>query len=94
MDSGLRTLVEAEKMMQIAFLLPSAAFVGWLGGLGLDHLFHTGWIETVGIVFGGFAGLFYVVRLVIATKPSQAGKGGAGSSAPNAGKNEEKREER
>jgi ATP synthase protein I len=64
-SGGLATLVQAEKMMQIALLLPSAAFVGWLMGAGLDKLFHTTWIAAAGIVFGGVAGLVYVVRLVM-----------------------------
>ena len=78
-DGGIRTLVEAEKLMQIAVMLPSAAFVGWLLGLWLDKWLHTGWIALFGIIFGGFAGLFYVVRLVITTKPS--GDGGAGQGS-------------
>ena len=31
-SGGLATLVQAEKLMQIAILLPSAAFIGWLLG--------------------------------------------------------------
>ena len=64
--SALAGLVEAEKMMQIAILLPSAAFVGWLLGLWADKLLHQTWISLAGIIFGGVSGLVYVVRLVIA----------------------------
>jgi hypothetical protein len=63
--SGLGTLVEAEKMMQIAILLPSSAFIGWLAGAWLDGRLHQSWIALAGIIFGGFAGLVYVVRLVV-----------------------------
>jgi F0F1-type ATP synthase assembly protein I len=73
---GLATLVQAEKMMQIALLLPSAAFVGWLLGAWLDKLLHQAWIGIAGIVFGGISGLVYVIRLVIHTgTDDQSGKG-------------------
>jgi uncharacterized membrane protein YfcA len=72
--SGLATLVEAEKLMQIAILLPSSAFIGWLIGAWLDSRLHQDWIAVAGIIFGGFSGLVYVVRLVIATG-SKAGAG-------------------
>ena len=65
-SGGLATLVQAEKMMQIALLLPSAAFVGWLFGAWLDRWLHTTWIAAAGIVFGGISGLIYVIRLVLA----------------------------
>ena len=77
-SSGLDTLVQAEKLMQIAILLPSAAFVGWLLGAWADRAWHQSWLGIAGIVFGGISGLVYVVRLVIATG-AQNGKGSAGS---------------
>ena len=64
-QSALTSLVEAEKMMQIAILLPSAAFVGWVLGLWADKLLHTSWIQVFGILFGGVAGLIYVVRIAM-----------------------------
>jgi ATP synthase protein I len=75
-SGGLATLVQAEKMMQIALLLPSAAFVGWLMGAGLDKLFHTTWIAAAGIVFGGIAGLVYVIRLVLSSSSQISDKSG------------------
>ena len=75
-SGGLATLVQAEKMMQIALLLPSAAFVGWLMGAGLDKLFHTTWIAAAGIVFGGIAGLVYVIRLVLSSSSQINDKSG------------------
>jgi F0F1-type ATP synthase assembly protein I len=77
-SAGLETLVQAEKLMQIAILLPSAAFIGWLLGAWADKVFHQSWIAVVGIVFGGISGIVYVVRLVISTKPEN-GKGNDGS---------------
>lgn len=65
-------------MMQIAVLLPSSAFVGWLIGAWLDKALHQSWITLAGIIFGGFAGLVYVVRLVIeAGKPKPVSKPGS-----------------
>jgi ATP synthase protein I len=66
--SGLGVLVEAEKLMQIAILLPSATFIGWLGGAWLDSLLHQHWIAIVGLLFGGVSGLVYVIRLAIAAE--------------------------
>ena len=71
--SGLASLAEAEKMMQVSVLLPSSAFVGWLMGAGLDKLLHQTWITLVGILFGGISGIVYVVRMVVtaSAKPAQ-----------------------
>ncbi|HEY2859267.1 MAG TPA: AtpZ/AtpI family protein [Terracidiphilus sp.] len=74
-SGGLATLVQAEKMMQIAILLPCAAIVGWLLGAWLDKTFHQSWIGIAGIVFGGISGLVYVIRLVISTDTSKSDKG-------------------
>ena len=76
-SSGIASLAEAERMIQISVLLPSSAFVGWLMGAGLDKLFHQTWITLVGILFGGLSGIVYVVRMVVTAgvKPGQhAGK--------------------
>jgi F0F1-type ATP synthase assembly protein I len=90
-SSGIETLVQAEKLMQIAILLPSAAFIGWLAGAWLDSKLHTAWIGIAGVLFGGVSGLVYVVRLAINTgnQVGDDGKGdggnGAGSGKPGAG---------
>jgi ATP synthase protein I len=78
--SGLASLVQAEKMMQIAILLPSSAFIGWLIGAWLDKTLHQSWMSLAGILLGGISGLVYVVRLVIAVKsnPKPETKSGAG----------------
>ena len=81
-SSGIDTLVQAEKLMQIAILLPSAAFIGWLAGAWLDRHFHQSWIGIAGIVFGGISGLVYVVRLVIATGNNEP-KPGNGQGSPD-----------
>ena len=83
-SSGIETLVQAEKLMQIAILLPSAAFIGWLAGAWLDSRLHQSWIGIAGIVFGGISGLVYVIRLVMASvgdsKPNSGNGTGKGSS--------------
>jgi ATP synthase protein I len=78
-SSGIETLVQAEKLMQIAILLPSAAFIGWLGGAWLDGRLHQSWMGTAGIVFGGISGLVYVIRLVMAS----GGNSGTGTEKGN-----------
>jgi ATP synthase protein I len=75
-SGGLATLVQAEKLFQIALLLPCAAIVGWLLGAWADKAFHTDWISILGIVVGGISGLVYVVRLVISTGTGDGKPGG------------------
>jgi ATP synthase protein I len=75
-SSGIETLVQAEKLMQIALLLPSAAVIGWLMGAWADSKLHTSWLGLAGMVFGGISGLVYVVRMVLSTKPDSDGDGG------------------
>lgn len=63
---GLDAVVQAEKMIQIALLLPSAAFIGWLLGAWIDGKLHTKWIGLAGIMFGGISGMVAAVRMAIA----------------------------
>ncbi|HET6170915.1 MAG TPA: AtpZ/AtpI family protein [Terracidiphilus sp.] len=79
-SGGLATLVQAEKMMQIAILLPSAAFIGWLLGAWADRALHQQWIGIAGILFGGISGLVYVIRLVL-TAGKDDGTPGKGSGS-------------
>jgi ATP synthase protein I len=78
-SGGIATLVQAEKLMQIAILLPSSAFIGWLAGAWLDSHLHQAWIGLTGMVFGGISGLVYVVRLVLATGDGSGSKSTAKS---------------
>ena len=80
-SAGLEGLVQAEKLMQIALLLPSSAFIGWLAGAWADSHFHQSWIGIVGCVFGGISGLVYVVRLALASGRDSAN--GAGTESGN-----------
>jgi hypothetical protein len=77
---ALSALVEAEKMFQIAILLPLAAFVGWWVGAWLDSHLHQSWIGIAGALFGGVSGLVYVARMAIhsmsvSRKGTKSGKG-------------------
>ena len=63
---SLDAVVQAEKMIQIALLLPCAAFIGWLIGAWLDGKLQTHWIGLAGIVFGGISGMVGAVRMAIA----------------------------
>lgn len=74
--------VQAEKLLQIALMLPSAAFVGWLAGYGLDRWLHQSWIGVSGAIFGIIAGLVGAVRTAVAY--------GAGSKEGNEDENGKK----
>ncbi|MBV8632139.1 MAG: AtpZ/AtpI family protein [Silvibacterium sp.] len=58
----MNTLVQAESLLQIAFVLPAAVLIGWGAGALLDKRLHTHWIYIVGLLFGSAAGLVEVVR--------------------------------
>jgi ATP synthase protein I len=74
------SVVQAEKMIQVALVLPCAAFLGWLAGAWLDSLLHQRWISMAGIVIGIIAGLVGAIRLAMAT----SGGADADSQAGNA----------
>ncbi|MGB7548203.1 MAG: AtpZ/AtpI family protein [Terracidiphilus sp.] len=86
-STGLQGLVQAEKMMQIAFVLPSAAFIGWLGGSWADNHFHQSWIALAGFAFGSVAGLVHVIRLALAaeksSRPENKAGNGTGKGTPS-----------
>jgi uncharacterized membrane protein YfcA len=90
-DAGLFSAwIQAEKLMQIALVLPCAAFIGWLIGAWLDHRLHQTWIAIAGVIFGGVSGLFYSIRVALAANKdprmqdddtSDPGKGSGGLGA-------------
>ena len=61
-SKGMNTFVQAESLLQIAFVLPAAVLIGWGAGALLDKWLHTNWIYIVGLLFGSAAGLLEVVR--------------------------------
>jgi ATP synthase protein I len=88
--SGFGSLVEAEKLMQMAFVLPTALVICWAGGWWLAGRTHQKWIEIAGIVFGCIVGLVYVIQMAIAVEKKssleevsqdETGKGSPGSKS-------------
>jgi F0F1-type ATP synthase assembly protein I len=62
----LNGLVQAEKVMQIAFVLPCAMVIGWGAGWGVDHLLHSHWAVAVGLILGIIAGMITAIRMAVA----------------------------
>lgn len=62
---AVNSIVRAERLTQIAFILPAAVVVGWLLGAGLDKWLHQHWIYLVGIILGCVAGFIQIFRLVL-----------------------------
>jgi hypothetical protein len=82
--------IQAEKMIQIALVLPCAALIGWLAGAWIGNRLHQSWIPLAGIVFGGASGLIYAVRTALNANKDPAlqdkdddqdGKGSAGTQS-------------
>jgi ATP synthase protein I len=57
-------IVRAERLLQIAIILPLSVVVGWAVGVGLDKWLHQQWIYLAGIIFGAVAGFYEVFRVV------------------------------
>jgi F0F1-type ATP synthase assembly protein I len=64
-DGALHSLVQAEKLIQLALLIPASTMVGWIAGVGLDKLFHQHWIYIAGLLFGATAGFVQMFRTVL-----------------------------
>lgn len=61
-SENMKLLIKAEKLTQIAFVMPAAVLIGWGIGTLLDKWLHTGWIYIAGLIVGAAAGLFEAVR--------------------------------
>jgi ATP synthase protein I len=61
-NGGLKDLVTAESMVQLALAIPAGCLVGWAFGTWLDHHFHQQWIAVTGIVLGAIAGFIQIYR--------------------------------
>jgi len=46
----------------LAFLLPASSFAGYVVGWLLDHLFHTGFLYLVFLLFGIAGGFLELIR--------------------------------
>jgi ATP synthase protein I len=64
-SGGMKSLVQAEKLVQIAFVLPCAMVVGWAMGWGVDHLLHSHWATFAGLVLGIISGMVTVIRMAM-----------------------------
>jgi hypothetical protein len=82
--TGIGAYIQAEKLMQIAFVPPVAVVLCWLAGWWLGNKFHSHWLEIAAIMFGCVAGLVYVVQTAVGVEketrmrnadPNQPGKG-------------------
>jgi len=72
---GVHSLVQAEKIMQIAFVLPCAMLFGWGVGWGVDHFLHTRYGAAIGLVLGIVAGMVSVIRTAMTAMNSISGRG-------------------
>ena len=61
-SGGLKDLVKAESMIQLALAIPLGCLVGWAIGSWLDHHFHQGWMMIAGIVLGAVGGFIQIYR--------------------------------
>jgi len=75
--------VQAEKMIQIALVLPCAGFIGWLIGAGFDKWLHKTWIGMLGVGFGIVAGLVGVIQMAFAFSANPKSGGNIGNGPEN-----------
>lgn len=87
MSSGVSAIVQAEKGIQIALLIPSSVAICWVIGALLDKYFHQSWISIAGIVFGAVSGLVYIFRMAIQDERNFL-KGSNSQSGPGKGNSE------
>ena len=73
-------LIKAEKLTQIAFILPVSVLVGWLLGVLADRLLHQHWIFVAGLVLGAVAGFVQLFRMI--AEPGLLAGAAPDSSAP------------
>lgn len=68
------SLVQAERLIQIALVLPIAVLIGWFFGAMLDRWLHQTWITVVGLILGMIAGMLEAVRMALAAGNSKSKK--------------------
>lgn len=66
LKSGVQSWVQAEKMVQIALVLPCAVLIGWGCGAWLDNRLHQSWMTLAGIALGSVAGMVSAIRMALA----------------------------
>ena len=70
---GTNSLVQAEQVMQIAFVLPCAMLVGWGMGWGVDKLSGSHWAVVPGLILGLVAGMVSAIRMAMAAMKGSGG---------------------
>jgi F0F1-type ATP synthase assembly protein I len=63
-SGALDGLVQGERMLELAFVLPVSVCVGLFFGYLLDRWLHQHWIEVAGIALGAVAGFIEVFRIL------------------------------
>ncbi len=56
--------VQIGNYASLGFMLPACTVVGYLMGLGLDHLFQTTFLRIVFLILGIVAGFVELIRIV------------------------------
>ena len=79
-NGSVEALIKAEKLTQIAFILPVSVLVGWLLGALADRLLHQHWIFVAGLILGAVAGFVQLFRMI--AEPSLLAGAAPDSSAP------------
>lgn len=74
-SAPLKSLAQAESVMQIAFVLPCALVVGWGMGWCVDHFLHVHWAILVGLVLGLVAGMVSAIRMASQAMNSLGNRG-------------------
>ena len=76
---GIATLVQAERLMQIALVLPCALLIGWALGWSVDHFLHSHWGVIAGLILGIISGMVSAVRMALdAGKAKKSNEGNDG----------------
>jgi hypothetical protein len=78
---GLGAYIQAEKLMQIAFVPPVAIALCWVGGWWLSNRFHMKWLEVAAIMFGCVVGLVYVVQTAVQVEKETKMRNGSSDGA-------------
>jgi len=60
-----KSIVQAQRLTQIALVLPIAVLIGWFFGSLLDRWLHQTWITVVGLILGMIAGMLEAVRMAL-----------------------------
>ncbi len=69
-----RSIVQAQRLTQIALVLPIAVLIGWFFGAMLDRWLHQTWITVVGLILGMIAGMLEAVRMALAAGKAKSTK--------------------